>query len=172
MLFVHIPTDQASERKVFLGGICSSFCLLYHAISFDMQRISSFSRNSTEIVVPSESFCFNLIFFLISIEFSIPCFNKKRVRPMVSSSDTEDIVINISLIFFVSIGTEDDNENLFRVESFTIHPQYNDVSQDFDVAIITIVGTMTFSEKVSPVCLPFQHSPDTFGGVIVHVLGM
>lgn len=60
---------------------------------------------------------------------------------------------------------------LFRGESYTIHPQYNNKNQDYDIALITIVGQITFGKQVGPVCLPFKHSQTIFGGAVVEVLG-
>ncbi|EFN79867.1 Proclotting enzyme [Harpegnathos saltator] len=54
-----------------------------------------------------------------------------------------------------------------------IHPGYfpgNTINQN-DIAVCQIIGSITYNDKVSPVCLPFQHSRDSFDESIVTALG-
>lgn len=50
-----------------------------------------------------------------------------------------------------------------------MHPYYNEIHND--IAVCKIIGTIEYSAEVGPVCLPFQHKRDTFGGAVVDVLG-
>ena len=43
--------------------------------------------------------------------------------------------------------------------------------KDYDIAVITIAGSITFTNEVGPACLPFQHYLDSYGGSFVDVLG-
>nr|APD15612.1 serine protease [Cotesia chilonis] len=71
----------------------------------------------------------------------------------------------------ISKSTDTNATKLYRVASIIIHPAFSTVSLDYDIAVITIDGTMTFNQQVGPACLPFQHSPDTFAGNYVDLLG-
>jgi len=51
-----------------------------------------------------------------------------------------------------------------------VHPFYDNVSLENDIAIV-MVNFISFSEEVGPVCLPFQHQSDSFGGSYVDLLG-
>ncbi|CAD6234362.1 GSCOCT00001853001.2-RA-CDS [Cotesia congregata] len=62
-------------------------------------------------------------------------------------------------------------KRLYKVASIVIHPSFSDVTLDYDIAVITIDGTMKFNQQVGPACLPFQHSPDTFAGNYVDLVG-
>lgn len=73
---------------------------------------------------------------------------------------------------FLSTVTEANYTNLSPIESFTVHPMYNVTTDDYDIAVITIVGEMEFNERVGPVCLPFQSSRNTFDGNLVDIVGM
>ena len=57
------------------------------------------------------------------------------------------------------------------MESFVKHPNYNSDTQDNDIAIVTVNGVIAFSQQVGPVCLPFDHAGDSFGGNYVDVIG-
>ena len=42
----------------------------------------------------------------------------------------------------------------FSVDSLTRHSQYNSVSQENDIALIKLKGTVTFTDNIRPICLP------------------
>jgi len=69
----------------------------------------------------------------------------------------------------VTTGNETKATKLFRVSKCTMHPYYNEIHND--IAVCKIIGTIEYSAEVGPVCLPFQHKRDTFGGAVVDVLG-
>lgn len=48
---------------------------------------------------------------------------------------------------------------------------YNQTSDENDIGILKTENDIIFNNQVGPVCLPFQHSPDTFGGSYVELLG-
>lgn len=54
---------------------------------------------------------------------------------------------------------------------FDVHPFYNSVSLENDIAIVMVNSVISFSEEVGPACLPFQHQSDTFAGSYVDLLG-
>ncbi|XP_053980748.1 venom serine protease 34-like [Hylaeus volcanicus] len=68
-------------------------------------------------------------------------------------------------------GTDTNATVLYRVKSVIIHPEY--VRELFlnDIAVVELDGKIRFSNEIGPACLPFQHSPDTFGGAYVDLLG-
>ncbi|KOX72962.1 Venom serine protease 34 [Melipona quadrifasciata] len=68
-------------------------------------------------------------------------------------------------------GTDTNAAVLHRVIQAIIHPRYNERSNENDVGILKTEKDITFNNQVGPVCLPFQHSPDTFGGNYVELLG-
>ncbi|XP_028982320.1 uncharacterized protein LOC107041163 [Diachasma alloeum] len=69
----------------------------------------------------------------------------------------------------VVASSDTDATKIFKVDSIHIHPYYS--GKYNDIAIITVSGTIEFNEQVGPVCLPFQHAPDSFAGQFVDVLG-
>lgn len=69
----------------------------------------------------------------------------------------------------VTTGSETKATKLFRVSKCIMHPYYNEIHND--IAVCKIVGTIEYSAEIGPVCLPFQHRRDTFGGAVVDVLG-
>lgn len=77
---------------------------------------------------------------------------------------------NFVLIF---IGKETNATRVYRTKYCTIHPNYKIISNTAfnDIAVCEIYGTIFFNAKVGPVCLPFQHHCDSFGGVFVYILG-
>lgn len=69
-------------------------------------------------------------------------------------------------------GDETNATKVFRVSKFIIHSQYSEENQDYDIAIVVIDGIIEFNQLVGLACLPFQHSPDTFAGNYVDILGI
>jgi len=73
---------------------------------------------------------------------------------------------------FLNIPGADTNASrLYTVSRFYVHPFYNNVSLENDIAIVMVNSVISFSEEVGPVCLPFQHQSDSFGGSYVDLLG-
>ncbi|XP_034950561.1 uncharacterized protein [Chelonus insularis] len=68
-------------------------------------------------------------------------------------------------------GTETDATQLFRIHTIVMHPYFSSNRNDYDIAIITIDGTIALSPKVGPVCLPFRHSQESFVNQPVTLLG-
>lgn len=73
----------------------------------------------------------------------------------------------------VSTGTETSATKGYKASSVTIHPGYSADTYDNDIAIITVDGEIEFSDRVGPVCLPYQYArqPDYLAGKKVTVLG-
>ncbi|NP_001155079.1 serine protease homolog 42 isoform 2 precursor [Nasonia vitripennis] len=71
----------------------------------------------------------------------------------------------------LTTGSETNATKLYRAASYVIHPSYVSNKKDYDIAVITIAGTITYTNEVGPACLPFQHYLDSFGGSFVDVLG-
>ncbi|XP_014477136.1 PREDICTED: venom serine protease-like [Dinoponera quadriceps] len=69
----------------------------------------------------------------------------------------------------ITTGNDTSAAKLYRIQDCTIHPNYSNIMND--IAVCKIEGTIEYSIKVGPVCLPFQHRCDSFGGSIVTVLG-
>jgi secreted trypsin-like serine protease len=61
--------------------------------------------------------------------------------------------------------------NLYSVSRIIIHPQYNNVTFKNDVAIIKLRNALTFSDRVSPVCLPPPNSHSSLYGKNVVATG-
>lgn len=67
-------------------------------------------------------------------------------------------------------GTDTNATMLYRVGKVIVHPNY--AHDNFnDVALLKTRTKMEFGNQVGPACLPFQHSPDTFAGSFVQLLG-
>ncbi|XP_026728126.1 venom serine protease 34-like [Trichoplusia ni] len=60
---------------------------------------------------------------------------------------------------------------VYRVQRFIIHPLYNENIFDYDVALIEVVGTIAFSDRVNAVCLPFNSQDSDLTGSKVTLLG-
>ncbi|XP_076175096.1 venom serine protease 34 [Ptiloglossa arizonensis] len=71
----------------------------------------------------------------------------------------------------LTTGTETNATKLIPVKRYIIHPKYDSKIFLNDIAVIEVKQKMIFSNEVGPACLPFQHSPDTFGGSYVDILG-
>ncbi|XP_041970975.1 venom serine protease 34-like [Aricia agestis] len=71
----------------------------------------------------------------------------------------------------VSTGGDSPATQGFRVSSYIVHPQFNPSTFDYDIAIVNLVGMITFSEYVGPVCLPFKYANRDFAGSKVTLLG-
>lgn len=70
----------------------------------------------------------------------------------------------------ISSGTDTNATMLYRVKKVIVHPNY--AHDNFnDVALLKTRTKMEFGNEVGPACLPFQHSPDTFAGSFVQLLG-
>jgi len=70
---------------------------------------------------------------------------------------------------FVNKGKETDATKLFRISNCLKHPLYKDYHND--IAVCKIEGTIQYSSKVGPVCLPFHHYRNSFDGSKVTALG-
>ncbi|XP_076765754.1 venom serine protease 34 isoform X2 [Xylocopa sonorina] len=57
------------------------------------------------------------------------------------------------------------------VAKIIVHPNYDPATQLNDLALVQTEYDIEYNLKVGPACLPFQHSPDTFGGSFVDILG-
>ncbi|XP_015436876.1 PREDICTED: venom serine protease 34-like [Dufourea novaeangliae] len=68
-------------------------------------------------------------------------------------------------------GADTNASKVFLVRQKIVHPNYVFGGQQNDIGILEIAGWITYNNQVGPVCLPFQHSPDTFGGSLVQALG-
>ncbi|XP_017877743.1 venom serine protease 34-like [Ceratina calcarata] len=71
----------------------------------------------------------------------------------------------------VTTGADTNATQLFRIRRVIFHPNYVTGGQLNDIAVVEIQGEINYGVKVGPVCLPFQHSQDSFGGDHVNVLG-
>ncbi|KAH0949026.1 hypothetical protein HN011_009426 [Eciton burchellii] len=69
----------------------------------------------------------------------------------------------------VTTGKETDATKLFRISNCFKHPLYKDYHND--IAVCKIKGTIQYSSKVGPVCLPFHHYRNSFDGSKVTALG-
>ncbi|XP_029036053.2 venom serine protease 34-like isoform X1 [Osmia bicornis bicornis] len=71
----------------------------------------------------------------------------------------------------LSTGADTNATVLHRVIRSIVHPNYSVGNNLNDIAILKTEREIVFNNQVGPACLPFQHSPDTFGGNYVDVLG-
>ncbi|XP_011879072.1 PREDICTED: venom serine protease 34-like [Vollenhovia emeryi] len=71
----------------------------------------------------------------------------------------------------LSTGADTNASRLYTVSRFYVHPVYNSVSLENDIAIVMVNSVISFSEEIEPVCLPFQHQYDSFAGSYVELLG-
>ncbi|XP_051165115.1 venom serine protease 34-like isoform X2 [Leptopilina boulardi] len=72
----------------------------------------------------------------------------------------------------ISTG-RDTNSTLFKVSQYVMHPSFrsNIRNSPYDISVITILGTIRYTNEIGPACLPFQHSQDSFSGAVVNILG-
>ncbi|CAK9830266.1 Venom serine protease 34 [Anthophora retusa] len=71
----------------------------------------------------------------------------------------------------LNTGADTNATVLHRVIKAIIHPNYVKAGGMNDIAMLKTENTIIFGNQVGPACLPFQHSPDTFGGSFVDLLG-
>ncbi|XP_032684817.1 venom serine protease 34-like [Odontomachus brunneus] len=69
----------------------------------------------------------------------------------------------------ITTGTDTPAAKMYPINKWIIHPQYRDIYND--IAVCEIVGTIDYSIKIGPACLPFQHRYDSFSGSYVTLLG-
>jgi trypsin len=67
-------------------------------------------------------------------------------------------------------GNDTNAAKFLRTESFKLHPLYDSVTQENDIAVVRVSQDIEFNLKVGPVCLPFRFST-TAVGTKVTVLG-
>jgi hypothetical protein len=96
------------------------------------------------------------------------------IRKFISAEfvlvDYELFLLIVNKLFDVS-GADTNASRLFVATGFNVHPFYDDTSLENDIAIVTVNGTINFSQEVGPACLPFQHQSDSFAGNYVDLLG-
>lgn len=68
-------------------------------------------------------------------------------------------------------GTDTNATALYRITSMTLHPDFNNVSLENDVAVVKTETTVVFSAYVGPVCLPFRYATKDFTGDSATALG-
>lgn len=78
------------------------------------------------------------------------------------------IIINCNYLFS---GNDTSYSQLYVVAAYEIHPNYNQNSQTFDIAIIRTRRAMLFSQYVGPICLPFRFTTNDFADEEVTLLG-
>ena len=59
-----------------------------------------------------------------------------------------------------SLATREQGELRLKVCEVIRHPEYDQLSLDYDVSILRLCEPVTFSTSVSPVCLPSSSSPE------------
>ena len=59
-----------------------------------------------------------------------------------------------------SLATREQGELRLKVCEVIRHPEYDQLSLDYDVSILRLCEPVTFSRSVSPVCLPSSSSPE------------
>ena len=45
-------------------------------------------------------------------------------------------------------------EQFFDIKLFHIHPEYNSLTQENDIALVKIEGQIAFNDNINPICLP------------------
>ncbi|CAD6234361.1 GSCOCG00001852001-RA-CDS, partial [Cotesia congregata] len=113
------------------------------------------------IILPRQIQCGATIINDKQVITAAHCLNNKVPRNIMVVVGEHDL----------SISDETEAIRLFRARSFIIHELYNQTSLDYDIALINIAGTITFSQLVGPVCLPFKHNHQDFEGKPVEILG-
>ncbi|KAK0085178.1 hypothetical protein PV325_005633 [Microctonus aethiopoides] len=71
----------------------------------------------------------------------------------------------------LNTGADTNARILFKITRILMHPQYASDNQDYDIALVTIQGSIRFNLQVGPACLPIQHSLYSFTGDLVDILG-
>ena len=59
-----------------------------------------------------------------------------------------------------SLATREQGELRLKVCEVIRHPEYDQLSLDYDVSILRLCEPVTFSRSVSPVCLPSSSTPE------------
>ncbi|KXJ23498.1 Transmembrane protease serine 6 [Exaiptasia diaphana] len=60
------------------------------------------------------------------------------------------------------LGRQESDEQAMEVEKIFLHPNYNEKKNhkyDYDIALMKLKKSITYSDKVQPVCLPTQSYP-------------
>ncbi|XP_033327016.2 venom serine protease 34 [Megalopta genalis] len=68
-------------------------------------------------------------------------------------------------------GAETNSSKVYGIKRVIVHPNYSSSLKINDVAILGLKGTIQYTQKVGPACLPFEHSDDSFGGDHVQAIG-
>jgi len=80
-------------------------------------------------------------------------------------------------VLYVVLGDHDRSSSTdaasqqIAVESVHDHKDYNDNTMDNDVSLLKLSRTITFTNSISPVCLPFNYANDEFSGTTVTASG-
>lgn len=71
----------------------------------------------------------------------------------------------------VSTNASSTIARLLVISKFIPHPQYNNVTNLNDIAVIRTKTEMLFNGAIGPICLPFRFTEKTFLNSIVTALG-
>ncbi|CAL7934515.1 unnamed protein product [Xylocopa violacea] len=71
----------------------------------------------------------------------------------------------------VDTASETNATRFHRAAEIIFHPNYVTGGRLNDLALLKTSTEIVYNLEVGPACLPFQHSPDTFGGNFVSLLG-
>ncbi|XP_031845098.1 venom serine protease 34 [Nomia melanderi] len=88
----------------------------------------------------------------------------------IGKKNTSDILILVGEHDYKN-GTETPFAAIYGIGKIIIHPDYNAKTRMNDITVLRLISDIKYNQAVGPVCLPFQHSPDTFGGDLVELLG-
>ncbi|KAK9892315.1 hypothetical protein WA026_019119 [Henosepilachna vigintioctopunctata] len=71
----------------------------------------------------------------------------------------------------VEKGAETPYAQVYKIQNFIVHPQFEPTTQQNDIALVKTVKAITFSMYVGPICLPFRYTSIDLTGLPVIALG-
>jgi secreted trypsin-like serine protease len=114
-----------------------------------------------------------MVFLTVNSEFSCGGSILDKDTILTAAHCVDDVTAISSLRIGVGLHNRSSANinNLYSVSRIIIHPQWNRTTIRNDVAIIKLRNALTFSDRVSPVCLPPQNSHSSLYGKNVVATG-
>ncbi len=57
------------------------------------------------------------------------------------------------------LDTQENTEQHFKISRIVVHPDYSDFTDDSDIALLEVEGTIQFTKEIHPVCLASEDFP-------------
>ncbi|XP_064606681.1 limulus clotting factor C-like [Liolophura sinensis] len=86
----------------------------------------------------------------------------------VSNKQPADVNVYLGK-YFRDYQRDDNSVRKFEVASITVHPNFDSLYLDFDIALLKLSTKVTFTARISPICLPsFDSNGEMLGNSLIN----